>query len=162
MPNGVVPVVTGNSVTAPAVVMRPIWSAPASVNQSAPSGPAAMSAGAAPAVMPVPNSVSTPAAGTAPPRPAPPYAAHQTPPAVVIRPIWSAPLSVNHKAPSGPAAMPTGPAVGPVGVPNSVRTPAVVMAPTWPELNCVNQSRPSGPAAMPSGLLPEASVNSDT
>src|SRR5438093_3102000 len=42
-----------------------------------------------------------------------------TDPAVVIRPIWLAPSSVNHRLPSGPAAMPTGELNG-VGTGNSL------------------------------------------
>jgi hypothetical protein len=40
-----------NSVTAPAVVIRPTWAASYSVNQSFPSGPAAMPSGQAAAVL---------------------------------------------------------------------------------------------------------------
>ena len=51
MPNGSPPAVgTGNSVTAPAVVIRPIWLAPCSANHSAPSGPVAMILGPVPDV----------------------------------------------------------------------------------------------------------------
>ena len=69
---------TANSVTAPAVVIRPILSPWISANHSAPSGPVTMSKGAPPTVG-TENSLITPA--------------------VVIRPILSAPASANHKAP---------------------------------------------------------------
>src|SRR5262245_10953502 len=80
---------TGNSVTSPAVVTRPILLVESSVNQSAPSGPTAMATG-----MPkdgngvVSNSVKAPDG--------------------VIRPILYALLSVNHRLPSGPGVMPSG------------------------------------------------------
>ena len=83
-----------NPVTAPAGVIRPIPVAPP-VNQSAPSGPAAM------AVCPPPTGNSV------------------TAPAGVIRPILLALLSVNHKLPSGPAAMAKG-LLTAVGIGNSV------------------------------------------
>src|SRR5256884_6164778 len=75
------------SVTAPSVVMRPAWSpawSSTSVNQSAPSGPAAMYAG-----------VETLGIGCS-----------VTDPAVVMRPMLWGVCSVNHSAPSGPAAIP--------------------------------------------------------
>ena len=50
----------GNSVTTPAVVMRPILLVSLSVNQSAPSGPAAMPKGLLAAVG-IGNSVKSPA-----------------------------------------------------------------------------------------------------
>ena len=65
--------------------MRPIWSAATSVNQSAPSGPAAMPRGRLPAVG-TGNSVTAPAG--------------------VIRPIALPDSSANHRAPSGPTVMP--------------------------------------------------------
>lgn len=49
-------------------------------------------------------------------------------PAVVIRPILSAPVSVNHSAPSGPTASPVG-ALSSDAVGNSVIVPLVVMRP---------------------------------
>ena len=74
----------GNSVTTPAVVIRPIWLALLSVNQRAPSGPDVMKLKVPPPV--TGNSV--------------------TEPEVVIRPIWlTDPPSVNQRAPSGPAAI---------------------------------------------------------
>ncbi len=74
-----------NSVTTPAVVIRPIFLPKYSVNQRLPSGPAAMYQGLLFAVG-MANSVMTPA--------------------VVIRPIRLAPCSVNQRLPSGPAAIP--------------------------------------------------------
>src|ERR1035441_2158772 len=83
--------VMGNSVMTPAVLMRPIrgWTNPLvdATNQSAPSEPAAISAGLSPACSPAEYSVMTPLR--------------------LIRPILPA-YSVNHMAPSGPAAMPQG------------------------------------------------------
>src|SRR6266436_2775265 len=46
------------------------------------------------------------------------------------RPIWWAPNSLNHSAPSGPVVM-LGPAPFVVGIGNSVITPSVVMRPIW-------------------------------
>ena len=69
-------------------------------------------------------------------------------PAVVIRPILLAAISVNHSAPSGPAAMPAG-SLSVVGIANSVMAPAVVIRPILLPLYSVNHSAPSGPAAMP-------------
>src|SRR5207249_2283253 len=76
---------TGNSVIAPAVVMRPIWLPRRSLNQRLPSGPT---------VMPTSELL---AVGTA---------NSLTTPAVVIRPIWFPADSVNQRLPSGPAVMP--------------------------------------------------------
>src|SRR5581483_7845870 len=85
MPLGWLYWVTGNSVIAPAVVMRPIFPSYPSVNHKAPSGPAAM--------------------------PGPAYAVgllyELNTPAVVIRPILSDP-SMNQSAPSAPTAIPCG------------------------------------------------------
>src|SRR5262249_59313589 len=72
---------------APAVVIRPTPVAPP-MNQIAPSGPAVMVSWEPPTG----NSVTTPAG--------------------VIRPMFLAKLSVNHKLPSGPAAMPKGLEIG--------------------------------------------------
>lgn len=79
------------------IVIRPILFPKSSVNQRRPSGPAAISAGVAPAVG-TGNSLKRPA--------------------VVTRPIFPE-LSVNQSAPSGPVAMPAGPLSG-VGTGNSV------------------------------------------
>jgi hypothetical protein len=84
MPKGwLLDVGIGYSVITPAVVICPILLTPGSVNQSAPSGPAAMPMG--PLFVAVGNSVNTPS--------------------VVIRPILLPPDSVNQRAPSEPAAM---------------------------------------------------------
>jgi hypothetical protein len=130
MPSGLLPgVVVGNSpVTAPAVVIRPILLGEVSVNHRFPSGPPAIEVGPLPEV--VGNSVIMPA--------------------VVIRPILSAP-SVNHKFPSGPAAMPPTPALA-VGTGNSVTTPAVVIRPMLFPWLSVNHRLPSGPATISCGF----------
>ena len=75
---------TGNTVTAPEVVIRPM--PPLVVNHIAPSRPAVMT-------------------------PAPLFAASGksvTPPDVVMRPMVLLMLLVNHRAPSGPAVMSRG------------------------------------------------------
>src|SRR5262249_58742640 len=77
----------GNSVTTPAVVMRPILLLFCSMNQRAPSGPTVIACGKLPAVG-TGNCVMAPA--------------------VVIRPIWSLRPSVNQNAPSGPSVIPSG------------------------------------------------------
>src|SRR4051794_20604855 len=74
-------------------------------------------------------------------------------PAVVICPTSFEPVSVNHRAPSEPAAMPVGLLPGP-GTTNSVIAPPGVIRPISAEPFSVNQTLPSGPAAMPVGLLP--------
>src|SRR5205807_2229369 len=119
------PAGTANSVIAPEVVIRPIRNTSASVNQSAPSGPAVIPCGLLFAGST--NSLTTPA--------------------VVILPMRSPLISVNHSAPSGPAVISTGPdpAVRP---PNSVTTPAGVIRPMPAGLRLVNQRLPSGPAVM--------------
>jgi hypothetical protein len=72
----------------------------------------------------------------------------------VIRPIWLPLDSVNHSAPSGPAAIPTEELLA-VGTVNSlVTTPSGVIRPILLPENSVNHSAPSGPAAMPVGALP--------
>jgi hypothetical protein len=50
-------------------------------------------------------------------------------PVVVMRPILLAPLSVNHRAPSGPTVMPLGKLPG-VGIGNSVMVCANTCLPT--------------------------------
>ena len=93
----------------PVVETRPILLAPSSdsVNQSAPSGPAATAAGRLAAVG-IANSVMLPV--------------------IVMRPILSVACSVNHSAPSGPRAIPAG-ALKAVGGANSVKLPVVVIRP---------------------------------
>jgi hypothetical protein len=119
---------TGNSVMAPAVVVRPIARSVvlSSVNHIAPSGPAVIEKGLLPFTS-VGNSVIAPL--------------------VVILPIFPEPGSVNQRAPSGPAAIAFGWAVG-VGIAKLVTEPAVVIRPIL-LLLLVNQSAPSGPVAMP-------------
>src|ERR1700693_1047371 len=95
-----------------------------------PSGPAVMPAGAELGVE-TGNSVITPA--------------------VVIRPILFAEISVNQRFPSDPAAIPTG-KLPAVGMENSVISPAVVIRPILSSLDdkkSANQRFPSGPAVMP-------------
>ena len=87
-----------------------------------------------------------------PPSPAPgamPAVNRVTTPAVVMRPIAAvAPDSVNHSAPSEPAAIPRGAAPAVSGA-NSITTPAGVMRPMRFWLVSANQRLPSGPAAIP-------------
>src|SRR5438067_1668014 len=80
---------TGNSVMAPAVVIRPIRLADAavSVNQRAPSGPVVIPSGVLPGEGRG-NSVMAPA--------------------VVIRPMWLAASSANQRLPSGPGVISCG------------------------------------------------------
>src|SRR6266853_1428943 len=63
--------------------------------------------------------------------------------------------SVNHRAPSGPAVMPWGKPLVPlgVGIGNSVITPAVVMRPILLAFCSVNHRAPSGPVVMIWGSL---------
>src|SRR3712207_108270 len=99
MPLGVLAVVgTGNSLTAPPTVIRPILLPAVSVNHMAPSGPATMVSGRLSGV------------GTA-------YQLRA--PAVVMRPMLLLSRAVNHSAPSGPLAMPYGEV--PAGRANSVK-----------------------------------------
>ena len=81
-------------------------------------------------------------------------------PVGVIRPIL--PYPVNHRLPSGPAAIPLGLPATPmvVGRGYSVMTPSGVIRPILSPADSVNQADsvnhrlPSGPAAIPCGLLP--------
>src|SRR6185436_13422136 len=75
-----------------------------------------------------------------------------TTPAVDIRPIRLPVCSVNHIAPSGPAAMPYGPLFD-LGSGYSVTTPSVVIRPIRLPMRSVNHRAPSGPAARPVGWL---------
>jgi hypothetical protein len=68
-------------------------------------------------------------------------------PETVTRPMLLA-NSVNHMAPSGPAAIPNGMAPN-VGTGNSVMTPEVVIRPIWSPAPSVNHELPSGPAVIP-------------
>src|SRR5438309_1236169 len=105
IPQGLLPVVgIRNSVTTPAVVIRPILLASNSVNQRFPSGPEVISK--LDVVAGIENSV--------------------TAPAVVIRPILLPEFSVNQRAPSGPVVIACGAAPA-VGIGNCVIVPAVVI-----------------------------------
>src|SRR5580658_7928694 len=108
----------------PQAGLRPILLPPHSVNHSAPSGPAVMSARPLP-VAGAGYSVATPV--------------------VVIRPMLSPAYSVNHSAPSGPAAIPEG---SDCAAGYSVTAPLVVMRPILPVSYSVNHSALSGPAVM--------------
>jgi hypothetical protein len=68
-----------------------------------------------------------------------------------MRPIRLATSSVNQMFPSGPLAIPNGPAGAGSG--NSVIAPAVVTRPIWFASSSVNQRLPSGPAVMKRGEL---------
>src|SRR5262245_54149833 len=57
---------------------------------------------------------------------------------------------VNHSAPSEPAAMPVGRALGD-GTQNTLIEPAVVIRPIWLDPARVNHSAPSGPVVMDPG-----------
>src|SRR5262245_55547958 len=113
-----------NSVSAPLVVTRPIWSFPASANHNAPSGPVVMRCEAALAA--IGNWLVIV-------------------PSVVMRPILSLTIPVNQRAPSGPAIIPP----GLPGPENSVMVPPGVMRPMpLPFIpTSVNQTFPSGPTA---------------
>src|SRR5262245_30358813 len=119
-----------NSVTTPAVVIRPIRLLPVSVNQRLPSGPRVIPTGLLLGVMPAENSVITPAG--------------------VIRPIQLLPFSVNQRLPSGPAVISAGALRN--GSANWVTTPAGVIRPNRSARVSVNQRLPSGPRVIPSGL----------
>src|ERR1700686_1284055 len=73
-------------------------------------------------------------------------------PAVVIRPILFALLSVNQRLPSKPAVIDLG-ALFAVVVANSVIVPAVVIRPILLAPCSANHSAPSTPAVMPKGWL---------
>src|SRR6185436_10146897 len=121
--------VTTNSVTAPAGVMRPTDFVPASVNQTLPSGPAAIAISSLPAGSG--NSVAVPVG--------------------VRRPILaSLPASVNQRFPPGPVTMADGRAATPV-TENSVKSPAGVRRPIFSA--SANQMFPSGPLVTPVGEL---------
>src|SRR5437879_5393405 len=72
-------------------------------------------------------------------------------PAGVICPILAVPNTVNHKLPSGPAAMPNGSLFA--GRLNSVIAPPGLIRPIFPD--SVNHKFPSGPAAIADGRQPE-------
>ena len=107
-----------------------------SVNQTLPSGPAAMPDGLLPELSPVPKSRMSPVVDTRPMAPAVP---------------WSA----NQSAPSAPAVMSRGeePRLSPEL--NSVMLPAVDIRPMAGVVpRSVNQRFPSGPGVIWAGALP--------
>src|SRR5689334_8448406 len=81
---GMVPAGTKNSATLPSAAMRPILSAPISVNQTFPLWSTVIPCGRLPGVG---------------------IAYSVTKPAVEMRPIFPAPCSLNHRLPSGPLTM---------------------------------------------------------
>ena len=68
----------------------------------------------------------------------------------VIRPILLPRCSVNHRLPSGPAAMSRG-KLSVAGRAYSVMMPPGVIRPILSPSDSVNQRLPSGPAAIPTG-----------
>src|SRR5437867_2961081 len=123
---------TGYSVTAPAVVMRPILAA-FSLNHRFPSGPRVMWSGV---MLGSEYSATEPAGAMRP-----------------MTPLGLPPLTaaVYHTLPSGPAVMPYRDRLAVFGA-NSVVLPAWSMRPILPPMaNSVNQTFPSGPAAMSFG-----------
>ena len=70
----------------------------------------------------------------------------------LIRPIFLPMNSVNHRFPSGPAAIAVG--LVPVSPLYSVTTPAGVIRPILLALASVNHRFPSGPARSPPGDCP--------
>ncbi len=135
----------GVSETSPAVSIRPIREAAASVKYSF-SSPATIDVGAPSGVRPSENSVIAPVPGSMRP----------------MRPGSAA--SVNHSLPSGPAAMSAGSDEPDSPELNSVMSPSGVMRPIAPFERSANQRLPSGPTAMPAGSLfgVSPSVNSVT
>jgi hypothetical protein len=102
----------------------------ASLNQSAPSR-TTIDSGFEPGVMPPLNSVIRPSG--------------------VMRPIWLTSVSENHRLPSGPSCMASGPAPA-VGSGNSEISPCGVMRPILLAAFSANQRLPSGPRTMPIGV----------
>src|SRR5262245_23631438 len=72
-----------------------------------------------------PAAKSKPAIVMSVPPPGGPDAGASVVPGGTMRPIWLVKYSVNHRLPSGPSAIPSGPAAS-VGIENSVVVPAVV------------------------------------
>jgi hypothetical protein len=73
-------------------------------------------------------------------------------PPVVIRPILFPILSVNHRLPSVPAAMPPG-ELPEVGIGYSAIAPPGVIRPILLPPASVNQTLPSGPRVAPWGVV---------
>ena len=113
------------------MVIRPIWPASYSLNQSAPSRTTSES-GRQPGVSPCENSVTAPAG--------------------VMRPMRLRWASENHTFPSGPATIPSGPASA-VGTGNSVIAPDVAIRPILLPAFSQNHNAPSGAGVMPIGRL---------
>jgi hypothetical protein len=80
-------------------------------------------------------------------------------PSGLIRPILLPCVSVNHKFPSGPAAIPTG-LLDAVRMGNSVIVPEGVIRPMLfaPDALWVNHMFPSGPAAIEAGNETEVGI----
>src|SRR5215469_541506 len=131
---------TGNSVSTPSGVMRPIRFPGISVNHRFPSGPAVITRGCPPAV--TGYSVTAPVEGTS--RPIAPVAA-------VVR------RSVNHTLPSDPTATEVG-LLAAVGTGYSVIDPSSVIWPTLLPCVSANQIAPSPPTVIPSGALPAVGI----
>src|SRR2546423_13054169 len=74
-------------------------------------------------------------------------------PLAVMRPIWLLECSVNQRAPSGPAVIPSRPGMPSweVWTANSVMVPLAVMRPILLLWISVNQVAPSGPAVLAAG-----------
>src|SRR5215475_8023330 len=122
------------------MLMRPIWPAWYSLNQSSPSRTTNES-GRQPGVRPFVNSV------TAPPG--------------VMRPMRLTWASENHTFPSGPATMPSGPAPT-VGTGNSVTAPDVVIRPILLPAFSQNHNAPSAAGVIPTGRLFGVGVSNST
>src|SRR5262245_9867120 len=91
-----------------------------------------------------PAAKSKPAIVISAPPPADPDAGASVVPGGTMRPIWPVKYSVNHRLPSGPSAIPSGPAAS-VGIENSMAAPAVVRRTILLSVTPVNQRLPSGP-----------------
>src|SRR6516164_3600975 len=113
------------------MLIRPIWPAWYSLNQSSPLRTTSES-GRQPGVRPFENSVTAPSG--------------------VMRPMRLTLPSENQMFPSGPATMPSGPASA-VGTGNSVTAPDVVIRPTLLPAFSQNHSVPSVAGAIPIGRL---------
>src|SRR5215813_12877630 len=113
------------------MLMRPIWPAWYSLNQSSPSRTTSDS-GRQSGVRPCENSVTAPSG--------------------VMRPTRLTCPSENHTFPSGPATMPSGPAPT-VGTENSVTAPDGVIRPILLPAFSQNHNAPSAAGVMPIGRL---------
>src|SRR5215475_3384203 len=113
------------------MLMRPIWPAWYSLNQSSPSRTTSDS-GRQSGVRPCENSVTAPSG--------------------VMRPTRLTCPSENHTFPSGPATLPSGPAPT-VGTGNSVIAPDVVIRPILLPAFSQNHNAPSAAGVIPIGRL---------